>query len=406
MKHPTRFSSGGALATCLFCLLLLSSARAATRPVAPVSFDAPAVQKLIDGIDQSPNATILRTGYFMRREAQPLAAEDGFALLQKAAQQAPVDSKRWFVLQNTLAFAAFHLPAPKSAEGFAAYDTLFAHAPKAGDANALPALRQGISDYLLAVQGQLGDLKPQNERLTKTLGQAWVAYLSVLAQEAKTKPKYATSEPMWALAVKAANLPEGFGAIVGKSLADPAQPKTFTFYKAATSALAGSNPSRAVELLRQARPLLPQDSSTETAWYFSKLVGILEQQAVINDKGQSQPLDKAKLYEAIAVQQDRIKTTGRGHVHLAELSLMNGDEAALDTLVAQLSAADAPEDEIFEAGMLLARTNRNLKKAGTPDVKIVKLQTDLMNSYLRAARPRSEVNARRARSLLNRTQKK
>jgi len=393
---------------CLAGLFFNYSVNAAMRPEMPVTFDAATVQKLIDGIEKPPSAMILRSGYFMRRGAHPLATEEGFVLLQKAAEKEPGDGKRWFVLQSTLAFAAFRVPGGRPDEGFAAYTAVFEHAAKAGPADALYTLRQAINDYLFLVQGRFGDLKLQSdERTGKTLGNAWAAYASVLGQEAKAKPKYVAPEPMWTQAIAAANLPEDFDAEVEKTIADPAVPKTFALYKAAVSVFEGSKPQRAVEVLQQARPLLPKDDLNEAAWYFGKLVASLERQATHDEKGLDKPLDKTKLAEAIAVQEDMVKTTGRGHTRRAELRRQGGDEKAFAELVAQLSAADAPEPEILAAGELLSKTHREAANTEQPDEKksdenSAQLLRDLLNSYLKAERQRSVASELRARLMLGR----
>lgn len=399
----------GVAIVALIACLQVDASYAATRPEMPAAFDAATVQKLIDSIEKPPNAMILRSGYFVGHRNQAFPIGDGFLLLQQAADKEPGDTKRWFVLQYTLAFALFRLPRVSGSAdiGFTAYDALFAHADKAGAVDALYTLRQAINDFLFSVQGRLRDLHLRDdERTQKTMLKAWTAYVSVLTQEAKAKPKYVAPEPMWAQALAASGWDDVFVKTMETTLDDPAAPKTFALYKAATSVLEQSKPERTLEILKQARPLLPEKDLNEAAWYFGKLVDINLRRATHDDKGKDKPLDKTILNVAIAAQEEMVKTTGRGRARLAELRTKAGNTNAYADLVTQLSVADALEPEIIAAAEMLAEQQRATDKAAKPgdadkhDEKLSALQVSLLTKYLAASRKRDVALELRARYML------
>ena len=97
----------------------------------PASFDRETVAQLRADIDKPYNASILKVGYFLRRGQPPLPTDEGFELLQSAAKAEPVGTKRWFLLQNLRAFAAFRVPGADTSQGLEAYQTIFEHAAEA-----------------------------------------------------------------------------------------------------------------------------------------------------------------------------------------------------------------------------------------------------------------------------------
>jgi hypothetical protein len=368
-----------------------ATAEAATRPPEmPASFDQATVQRLIDAIEQPPNAMLLKAGYFLRRSEQPLPVKEGFTLLQAAADKAAVGSKRWFVLQEILGIAAFRLAEDKANEGFAAYETLFSHASDAPKAGASYALRQAINDYVFSTLTILRDHNLlDDERTSKTMMKAWTAYARSLAQEAQSKNKIAVSEPLWSQALDQVGMDDEFKALVEKTLHDPTVPKTYGLYKAAATIL---QPARAVAVLREARPLLPTTDLTEVGWYFTKLVDLL----MLAESQPTKP-EKDKLAEAISAQQEMVKLTGRGQARLAELRRQAGDDKAFDELLASLNTSQAPEAEIIAVAVAL---NGAIHSAKTPNDKFGGQLVDLLSHYLAAPRERRVETELRARHML------
>jgi len=294
------------------------------------SFDKAAVQTLVDTIETDHNASTLEFGYFMRRGEPPLPPADGYNLVAAAADKEPVASRRWFLLESVRAFAAFRVQGVSPDEGFKAYDTLFSHAAEAQKADATEALRQAILFYVFSVPGRFVDLSLLSDDRTGTLLlKAWTAYTAYVPPGKPGIP-----EPLWAAAIQKSSMQTKFLPAIDKTLKDPAAPKTYGLLKTAAVVYQQTSLTRAINLLQQAKPLLPSDK-TEMHWYYSTLVNWLS--------------DAKKYPQAISAAQEEIKATGQGQGMLAQLQYKSGDLAGLKTTLAALSAPDASQIELNNA---------------------------------------------------------
>ena len=229
-----------------------------TRPQMPASFDRETVVQLLADIDKPYNASILKVGYFLRRGQPALPVDEGFALLQDAAKAEPVGTKCWFLLQNLRAFAAFRVPSADTSQGLEAYQTIFDHAADAAPAKAGYSLRQSILEFVDSVPGKFNDFGlSKDPKIKELLLGAWTAYATALsAPDDGSK----IAEPDWNAALKKLESLDAFVPAVERVLADARVPKTFGLLVTAAAVLAPQKPTQAMELLGQAKPLIPRQN--------------------------------------------------------------------------------------------------------------------------------------------------
>ena len=350
----------------------------------PASFDRATVAQLLADIDKPHNASLLKVGYFLRRARPPLPTDEGFELLQTAAQAEPVGSKRWFLLQNLRAFAAFRVPGADTSQGFEAYQAIFEHAADAAPAGAGYSLRQSIGEFVASVPGRFNDFGLSKDPKTKELLlQAWTAYA---VASGTPLGGAAIAEPNWGAALKKSQSLEAFVPAVERVLADAKVPKSYGLLVTAATVLAPQTPDKAVELLVGAKPLLPkiagQVDVNQGARLYLPLVELLE----ANDR----------LPDAIAAQREWIQLSRHGQARLTLLLRKSGDEAATTGILAGLILPKVDEREVTEAASALFQLARDAK---TPDSQANQQAVTLLQSYLAAPRPReweAELSARRS----------
>ena len=377
-----------AITGALLCVTLPSRAQnAATprnrpaRPQMPVSFDRATVAGLLADIDQPHNASTLKVGYFLRRGQPELPVDQGFELLQTAAQAETVGTRKWFLLQNLRAFAAFRVPGADTAAGFEAYQLLFEHAADAAPVRAEYPLRQSIQEFVDSVPGKFNDFGLSKDERTKALLlQAWTAYAVALSAPMKGA---AIAEPNWNAALVKSESLEAFVPAVEAVIADAKVPKTFALLLAAASVIAPKDQAKALALWAQAKPLIPRDNGkadiNEAARLYRPLVELLE-------AGERWPA-------AIKNQREFVQLSGVGQAHLMLLLRKSGDAAATEKALATLRQDDANEAEIVQAAAGLTKLSRD---AQTPDIAAGEAATALLLNYLAAPRTRDLASELRA----------
>ena len=348
----------------------------------PASFDRATVARLLAEIDKPYNASALKVGYFLRRAQPALPVDEGFELLQAAAQAEPVGTNKWFRLQNLRAFAAFRVPGADTSQGFDAYQLIFEHASDAATSGATYSLRQSIGEFVDAVPGRFRDFGlTKDERVKALLLQAWTAYAVALGAPMKGA---VIDEPNWTRALEKSESLEAFVPAVEKVIADLKTPKSFGLLVAAAAVLAPKTPDKALALWQQAKPLIPQSEGKAdingAARLYLPLVDLLAA--------------RENLADAISNQREFVALTGRGGARLLLLLRRSGDDVAASRALAELGAPDANEREILEAATGLFGLARDAK---APDSKAGEQAENLLVGYLAAARPRelsSELKAR------------
>lgn len=305
-------------------------------------------------------------------------------MLQTAAQAELVGTKRWFLLQNLRAFAAFRIPRADTAQGFEAYEAIFDHASDAAKVKAEYPLRQSILEFVDSVPGKFNDFGLSKDAQTKELLlKAWTAYAVALSAPL-TGAKVA--EPDWKRALVKSESLEAFVPAVEKVIADPAVPKTFGLLITAASVIAPKDPDKALALWQQAKPLLPQEAGKTDVNQAARLyVPLVELLAA-----------RGRLPEAVENQQEFVQLTGRGQAKLMLLLRTSGDAAATEKALAALRDPGANEKEIGEAASGLFKLARDAK---APDAEANEQAVTLLKSYLAAPRTRDlaeELSARLA----------
>ena len=340
--------------------------------------------QLLADIDKSGNASILKVGYFLRRRQPPLPVVEGFELLQDAAKAEPVGTKRWFLLQNLRAFAAFRVLGADTSQGFEAYQALFDHAADAGGAGATYSLRQSILEFVDSVPGRFKDFGLSKDDQTKALLlQAWTAYAISLGAPMKGA---VIAEPNWSAALVKSGSLEAFVPAVERVLDDARVPKSFGLLVAAASVLAAQKPDKAIALLVQAKSMLPKVADkidiNGSARLYLPLVELLE--------------THERLPDAIAAQREWVQLSGHGQARLMLLLRRSGDEAATTELLASLIGPNVVQREVTQAASGLFKLGRDAK---APDARANEQAATLLQSYLAAPRTRdleAELGARRS----------
>jgi|GEM_PF-2859103 len=331
----------------------------------PSQFDRSTIRHLLDTIEQGRNASILKFGYFFRHGTTSLAIEDGFVLLKSAIAKEPPGSARWFILQNVRAWAAFRNHELPLDEGFDAYDAIFQYAGEAKKVGALYTLNSSFSDYVFTVAGHFKTLALlQDDRTKATLFKAWKAYVTALS-----KGQVAGRSPLWSAAIAEAKLTEEFEPELERVLRDTTVPKNFDLLMAAAEILSDSNPLRSIELLREAKVVLPKGKKLETKRFYTIMVNLLLRQGTMY------------LPEAITLQQEYIGLTDRGRAKLVVLYANREDEEAIMDVIAGLMGQDDKAQEINET----VTTVLNLKLSGKiMNPKTIEQSVSLMVKYLSA----------------------
>lgn len=346
-----------------------------TRLQMPKSFDRETVRQLIADIDKPHNASILKIGYFLRRGQPELPVSKGYALLKTVTEAEPVGTKKWFLLQGLRGFAAFRVAGVDTAEGFTAYNAIFAHAASATHSNAEYPLRQAIGEFVSAVPGKFRDLDLMtDDRTRETLFKAWTAYAQALGATAQPRQNREV-EPPWNAAIEAAKASDAFVPYVEKVLGDPTIPKSFSLLFAAATVLSPKNPDRAIALLEQAKPLLPEENGKPE----------LNQAARFYNAFEVLLVSRNRLADAVSLQQEFVKSTGRGQANLLLLYHQSGNQAEVDRSLADLSEPTTNEQEINQAASGLFKLAYDAK---APDTKSGEQGAALLKAYLTAPRTR------------------
>lgn len=199
---------------------------------------------------------------------------------------------------------------------------------------------------------------------------------------------------------------------INAAIADKRVPKNFNFYLSAAQVVRSLNTSRdekladkAVTLLAQAKPLLPQDPAEVARFY-------VEQTALF------QSVDRDK--ESLATLRERVAKTGRGQAELLSLLQNTGDTVGYSAMLDDLKKPTAPAVEVLEAARQLMEidatvSDDSLEYSGfkTPearDAERTKRQQNaqsshadgaaLLEAYLSATRSRPRETELQARLLL------
>lgn len=382
-RRTSRLFASGAVALALACSQACAQVALVGPPVFPRQFDRATVENLVNGIEQGENAIILEFGYFSRRTKQDLPAAEGLGLLRAKAAQEANGSKKWFLLHSVRAFGALNAGPETHAEAFATYGEIFAQASKAKESNAVPIVQRAISDYVFCVlrlyRMRVGAGQPAVDlaRADDLVAQALEAHF-LLVQSAG-EPEL---EPVWAEAVKRMENSKPVRAAVEKALAQPEAVKSFAVLRTAAAIYSVLEPQRAIELLKQAKPLLAQPDSRDGEWLNTQLVRSL--------------LEAKKVDEAIVQQQDFIRQSGRGRPFLAELQWHQSDWKGLGITLDELARPDTAEPEIVNGAAFVLSHKKTEAEGENARTKAA----GLLAQYLAATRPRKMESELRARILL------
>jgi hypothetical protein len=353
----------------------------------PTNFDRETVQNLLNDIEKPQSASILKVGYFLRRDQSELPTSEGYSLLNDAINQTSVGSNRWFRLQNLKAFAAFRILGVSPSEGLTAYSAIFTQALAASKSKSDYQLRQSITEFVEAVPGKLKDLGLSKDKVTQdTLFKAWDAYGILISTSTKNQmSKY--PEPKWKVAIDGSGAGELFIPYVEKTLSDTSVPKDFSLLFASATVLATTKPDMALELMKQAKTVLPQlDGKPErnvTARFYDEFVDLLVARGMEHD--------------ATSIQQERINILGTGQAKLLLLYKSAEDELKVQEILTLLSKPEAQEPEINEAASALFKLSYNSKSS---DIRSEAQAKSLLNTYLSVNRARTMENELSARYTL------
>ena len=379
-----RFLSAG-LALCTGVMAVCAASAGFDRPAygappeMPPVFDQATVQTLVQDIDQGQNAVKLKIGYFARRSRLGYPRSEGLALLERCADQAQPDSRRWFVLQSVIGFAGLRVDQPSRETAYAAYSAIFRDSAKAEAAGATDVVERAMYELVATIPGNYGP-RWQLCDLTvyPTLLKALAAQLSILKAGGKIPYRIP-----WARAFVFTGEARAARPVVERALADPQMPASYDFYMLAAEVLCTTDGDRAGELLQKAMPLAngPQERDQVTRTMVERLEA------------------EKKLGEAIALQQKWIGTTGAGRADLLRLLWEAKDRAGIERELTALHRPDANEAEINgSVGAVFTLT------AADSDPRSGKLRESaagLLEGYLSERRVRDVEQELRARLTLS-----
>lgn len=381
---PARFAAGALV----FPLLASSSLiEASTRPKIPANFTQATVKQLLDDIEHPHAPTVLKVGYFGRR-VYSLPVAEGWALLREESEREPVASRRWFLLQNVRAAAAFNVDVDgvSAKEGLLIYNALFDQVNRKNAVALADTIYSSVEEFVNVVPNRLKTLRVHDSQLARqTLSKAWTTYLLVLSEQHKQGKVSSGYSPQWAEAVEASRAGKLFLPLVTQAVQDPQVPKNYWLLKAAAELAGTTDLEKAEALLMQAKALLPEKNKREAVWLYGTLVDLAEK--------------AGRWPQAASLQKEKVALTGRGQAELLRLYAVAGEDADLRRLLQSLQAPTADEGEVLAASRFISQLVLKDKKkyATLQDVPV-----QLLKAYLAAARTRDPEAELRARVLLAR----
>ena len=347
----------------------------AAPPEMPAVFDRATVERLVATIDQSRNDIVLKIGYFARHAPGGLPTVEGVALLNSGIDREPKASKRWFMMQEVRGFAGFHAGDVPTDEGFTAFQAIFDNARGAKAAGATYTVSKAVGDYVsdvpirIALLGLGGD-----PRTRRVLLSAWRAACT----ESPQAGVRARSLP-WGPAVDACGGTEEFEKVLDEQLRNPATRRTYSLLTTAAAVLGSTRRKKAIALLREAGPMVPQQDQGDQVRFYDAFVNVL------SDKGAT----RADLAEAASVQRKRIGMTNAGRGEIALLYHDGGDRRSFEQVVKELCAAGAPDGDVVSAAeMMTRRPDRAGQASAVGPGSLVETAMAVLRAYLSPGRPR------------------
>ncbi len=366
---------GRSVAVAVLCCCLSTTAYCQRPPTFP-RFNEKTIKALIRGIDKPRNATSLKIGYFALRDESAFPLRKGWELLRVACTREKVASKRWFILQNVKAFAAFRLKFTNKKDGFVAYAQIFEHAQEAEPAHASYYLRQAINEYVNSIPVSFDQFDAnKDENSISGLSEAWVAY--VISERQPSPSRYLL--PDWPSAFDSAGCPVGLSAIAEKQLANKQNRLTFGVLSSAGEIFSFDKPDRAIQVLLSAKELKPASENQQTDiglkdHVYSQLVSLLDR--------------KNRSSEAMNLRKERIRKLNTGRADLIR-SLESHDDVAITKIVDELRPASSSEDEVFSVNEELTNTGYDGATNTVWNPGYLHLAISLFESYLSPARKKS-----------------
>jgi tetratricopeptide (TPR) repeat protein len=297
----------------------------------PAVFDRATVQRLVDHIEDGQNAVVLKIGYFARRTKGPFPAEQGYPLLNAAAESAAVGTKRWILLEAVRGFAGLRLSPGDAIDAVQAYHALFqgiGHGPIASED--APLLQRAIYEFVASIPGatryrSLGDTATADQALEDAVA----CYVQLLKQREPGPYRIP-----WSAAVQAFwNNRQAAGPAIA-ALNNPKFPKSEALFRLAVELVAPWDAKQAVEYLEQSKPGLGS-SRADITTYYTERVNLLVAQK--------------ELPEAISAQQKLVALNGSGSAGLAFLYEQAGDKKSMNTVLDDLTKPSASGVDMVDA---------------------------------------------------------
>lgn len=323
----------------------------------PADFSKVVVAQLIGSIEAPRATAILKLGYFNRRGAPSFPPVDGFALLKAAIANERPGNKRWFLLQEVRGWAAFRMPQISADEGFDAYNQIFDNAKQAKVSGSSYSVATSTREFVFTAAGRSVPLGLQSDkRSNETLIKAWESYFNADGGQNTTG-----ADPLWYEAITRMQAQGAILPFVEKSLADPQVTKSYGLLNASAKLLYSVAPARSLELLRQARPLVPKTNIIEVGRFYDFLIDLLLE---VQSPASTTSADKKILAEAVSLQLERIKLTGLGRGKLGTMYIELGDWDAISKLASESSLRDVATIESNDVAQRLRLASVGSTDAG------------------------------------------
>ena len=360
------------------CLVALRASSPAP-PSVPKVFTREVVQGLIDEVEVGTNAAVLKVPYFVSRRKHPLPKDEGAKMIKAAADAEEVGSKRWVMLVSIYAFGRSRMLRGLERLARDAYDDLFQSQIEALNPDTVRIVNVAMVDFLRDFGKCWFDSVTRSPEGIRSLGRVAQLYLE--------RPELCLVDLDFGPAMKELDGVEGAREALDKVVAAAREGEkggTYVVLKRSALIYKPWKQSRALELLQQAEPLLPQDDAPETERFYGHVVDLL--------------VHAKRMDDAVATQKRLVALSGRGQVRLMSLREQAGEKDVFAAGVTAVDFTKIGEKELQE----LFQTLRAEKK---PDVA-----QSALRAYLGADRdrdPRYELWARfTLGSLLARTKPK
>jgi hypothetical protein len=257
------------------------------------------------------------------------------------------------ILSDVYAFGSFRLKTTSTDKGFEVFDELFADQVKHYTPDNARELNVAMADYLETLGSNKGG--------TSYCSPKGISALENLARLYLSHPEIDFIELDFSQILRRNGAKDAVNSVIGKAIEAP-DGTGYAVLSRSAYVWRSLDSKRALELLKKAEPLLPQNDQSECRRFYTAYVDLL--------------VKASDFAQAVETQAKLVKLTGAGQQRLAVLQYQAGDKDAITRSIAAIDYANLSEEDLRE---LVAA----LLKAKQSDSVIA-----VLNGYVAAPRAR------------------